>query len=203
MIVSSAEAVDEHGLVVGDDVYGRAWRSRHGSAGEQRKVVSTILDLGKASLSRQIAEFLEWSGDQYAVLALIRAVRDVADPADMKRWRNIKGGFRGGWDAETLKELEQSFQAACTPASPPRLASTRPSTSSDRADKPPAVAVQTEETDQVTIWATVCVCTGAVGLLVVYLVYRFKYRRPLRAGHSSGNAMSVGANRRGVQGSRR
>lgn len=125
MIESSAAAVDANGHIVGQEFYGQAASSRKGAPAEQRRLVSILLDHGKTDLANQIAEFITWSRDGRAVLALLEAVNDIADPDDMQKWLSVERKFQNEWDPQTVQAVDNfkrmlpAAQPAISPASEP------------------------------------------------------------------------------------
>jgi hypothetical protein len=85
---------------------------------------------------------------------------------------------------ETLPPLPPTLSdrgvaaVAIAPPPPPRPAPVRSSSPAEPRGESIALAQRAEETDQAMVWAWVSICTGLVGLVVVYLIYRFKYQTP-------------------------
>lgn len=180
MINASERTVHRGGWLVGREFHSQAPPAPRGTPEERHQYLSMLLKHGKDNVTDQITEFIEWTGDGWAVLALLEAVSDVADPADMETWRNVKPRRRDEWESHSLRALDklEAIPAGAMPSAITTSPSSAPTTKS--APEGASVAPAPREDGPRSAGNHVPIIVGLIAAgvcLAAFLVYRFSLRR--------------------------
>ncbi len=148
------------------------------SIARRANALRSVLSKGEDCVVQQIADFIASSRDEWAIEALLKAVRGVADPVDLRRWRYAKTESRADWDTDRTIRSDDFLTGTTMPASPTAaLVTSSPAKGAeDPPDAPAHSSIPRSGEPMSLMWLVVAV--GAVLLVVAAgLVLRIRTRR--------------------------
>jgi hypothetical protein len=101
-----AERVSSAGYLLTDTVlHPNAPAAKQSTTQERRMKLRRILDAGVERIVTQIEEQIRWSRDGHDVMALMKALNDIAEPSHMARWQAVERKYKDKWEADDLEPV--------------------------------------------------------------------------------------------------